>query len=53
MKHNYCQSPSQLPPRQQSHFLHAVTEQQGAEYLSCYSATFVAHATAFPDVVVG
>ena len=36
MNHNYCQSLSWLSPRQQSHFphAHALTEQQGAEYVA-------------------
>ena len=32
MNHNYCQSLSWLSPRQQSHFPHALMEQQEAEY---------------------
>ena len=34
MKHNYCQSPSQLSPRQQSHFPRALTDQEGEDYVA-------------------
>ena len=34
MKHNYCQSPSQLSPRQQLHFPRALTDQEGEDYVA-------------------